>query len=318
MPLAYPRSRMLILVAQPEYLATEDLVSIRDKVRQKVPNLRVMIVGRGDRANLINQELWQLPTLTVSFGPLGSFKPLRGPVFSNNAIPKIEQFRILSSSGIRTPKTALFQYGMDLPMNDWGEFVILKPANLSMTSSGRGLYIYRSKQLSEIRLADLPLDHVARHEQMLVQSFVYTGPHFSVYRCLTLFGEVIYQNIAISPHPHPNLFGDDNEIAGIVPEPPRHETTPQINTDADVMSFARSIHSAFPQVPLLGCDILRDHQSGLLYAIEVNAGGNVWHLSSPRTRNSRSITKIQQYLQTFRSYDKAAEALVRAVSRYAA
>jgi len=63
------------------------------------------------------------------------------------------------------------------------------------------------------------------------------------------------------------------------------------------MAFAASVHAVFPDMPLLGCDIVREHATGRLHAIEVNAGGNVWHLSSPRTSNWRSITKIQDYLR---------------------
>jgi hypothetical protein len=152
---------------------------------------------------------------------------------------------------------------------------------------------------------------------MLVQAFVDTGPRFKVFRCLTLFGEVIYQNVSEAPEAHPALTSGDDVVETILPEPPRASTVPQIDTDPAVMEFARSIRSAFPDFPLLGCDILREHVSGRLFAIEVNAGGNVWHLSSPRTRPHRTITRIQEYLSVFQSYDRAASALIQATRRHA-
>ena len=317
MPFVHPLHRTLLLVAQPEYLATDDLLVIRDKIVGQAPDLRVLVVGRADRADLIDRALWQRPTLTVSFGPLGKFRSLRGPIFFNQAVPKLDQFRQMSALGVCTPKTALFRPGMALPLEQWGEFCILKPADLSVTSTGRGIYLYRRHRLGAFTLSELPLDHYARSGRMIVQAFVNSGPHFSVYRCLTLFGEVIYQSISEDPEPHPSLDSPDAVIESLLPEPSRSRTAPRIDTDPEVMAFGSSVHRAFPEIPLLGVDILRDFETGQLYAIEVNAGGNVWHLSSPRTQVSRSITKVQQYLKTFQSYDKAALALIRATRRHA-
>ena len=115
MPFAYPVHRTLILVAQPEYLATDDLLLIREKIAAQAPDIRVLVVGRADAARLIDASLWQRPALTVSFGPLGKFRPLRGQVFCNETIPKIEQFRRMTANGTTSPRTALFQFGMDLP-----------------------------------------------------------------------------------------------------------------------------------------------------------------------------------------------------------
>jgi hypothetical protein len=220
-------------------------------------------------------------------------------------------------AGVSTPRTALFDFGMELPEEKWGEFCVLKPANLSISSSGRGLYLFRSRKLSSIGPEDLPLSHLARHQKMIVQSFIDTGNKFSVYRSLTLFGELVYQNLTESIDAHPLLSSDDDTVEAIHPEPPRLLTTPRINTDSDVIKFASTIYKAFTNIPLLGCDIVKEYRTGRLYAIEVNAGGNVWHLSSPRTQESRSMTKIQSYLKTFDSYDKAAIALVRATRQHA-
>lgn len=317
MPYAHPVQKMLILVAQPEYMATDDLFILRERVQKQAPDITAFVVGRSDDAGSINQEYWRRQTLVVSFGPLGKFRPWRGEILVNQPIPKLEQYNLMVRAGISTPRTALFEFGMALPQEKWGEFCVLKPANLDISSSGRGLYLFRSQRLATIQANDLPADHLARDETMIVQSFIDTGPRFTVYRSLTLFGEIVYQNIAQAPEPHAPLASDDAVIESIHPEPPRLLTAPRIDTDPDVMAFAATIHKAFPTIPLLGCDIVKEQRTGKPYAIEVNAGGNVWHLSSPRTRDSRSITKIQNYLKTFQSYDKAATALVRATRRHA-
>lgn len=235
----------------------------------------------------------------------------------NRAIPKIEQYQRFLDAGIRTPKTSLFQFGMKLPADEWGEFCILKPACLDMTSSGRGLFLFRTKRLESLSAADLPDGHFASENPMLVQTFIDTGSKFTVFRTLTLFGEVIYQNLTEAPGEHPVLTSSDSEIEGILPEPPRSLTGPAINVDPDVMRFASTLHTAFPAIPLLGIDILKERGTGHLYALEVNAGGNVWHLSSPRTQGSRTITKTLEYVKTFHPFDKAALALIGITRRNA-
>jgi hypothetical protein len=40
------------------------------------------------------------------------------------------------------------------------------------------------------------------------------------------------------------------------------------------------MHAAVPEIPLKGCDFLREASTGKLYLIELNAGGNTWHFSS--------------------------------------
>lgn len=317
MPWAHPVQRSLFLVAQPEYMATDDLLIIRDRIRQLAPDVQAMVVGRADRADLIDQAWWARPSLTVSFGPIGRFRPLRGKALINAPIAKIEQYQLMSAAGVQTPRTAAFKFGMNLPEQLWGTYCVLKPAALDVTSSGRGLYLFRTRRLSGIGPEGLPSDHFARSHPMLVQAFIGTGPRFRVYRCLTMFGEVIYQNLAEAPEDHPPLDSPDSILESMLPEPPRNRTAPRINTEPDVMAFAATIQSAFPDIPLLGCDIVREIPGNRLYAIEVNAGGNVWHLSSPRTSGSRSITKIQSYLKTFDSYDKAALALIKATRKRA-
>ena len=63
------------------------------------------------------------------------------------------------------------------------------------------------------------------------------------------------------------------------------KSEPQLASDPDVLAFAREVHGAFPRKPVLGIDILKRESDGKLFALEVNAGGNVWHLSSPKEKH---------------------------------
>jgi hypothetical protein len=58
------------------------------------------------------------------------------------------------------------------------------------------------------------------------------------------------------------------------------ERTVTLNYDPEILAFGASTAAAFPDVPVLGVDVIRDAATGLLYALEVNAGGLTWHTSS--------------------------------------
>lgn len=53
-----------------------------------------------------------------------------------------------------------------------------------------------------------------------------------------------------------------------------------LNYDEEVIRLGEAAHSAFPDIPLLGADIVREVPSGKLYILEVNAIGYIWHFSS--------------------------------------
>lgn len=314
MPFLYPVRRTLILVAQPYYIDTRDITSIAESIRRAAPDLDVFVVGSGDNLTLLDDRIWKNPVLTVSFGPTGSLAPRRGPVFANRAIPKIEQYRALSAAGVSTPRTAMFEPGLKLDPAEWGSLVILKPAALEQTSTGRGLRLVRTASFASGAAADMSF---ATGADYLVQQFIDTGPRFSVYRNLTLFGETIYQNLAVAPDLHPDLDAPDCDVGAIVPEPARGRTVPSPSDDDAVMDFARQAAAVFPTFPLLGLDIVREAQTGQLHVIEVNAGGNVWHLSSPRTAPWRSTDRTVKYVRMFNPYQRAAEVLAATARRCA-
>lgn len=317
MPFLFPTRRNLLLIAQPAYLATQDLFLIRDLIHKSAPDVNTFIVGSQDNPSLMDPSIWRHPSITVSFAAPGQFVAPRGPLLANRPIHKVDQFKALSAAGISTPLTKRFIFGEALNEAIWGPLVILKPADFSMTSSGTDLYLFRTSRISEIRPVDVKSRHQKISNDMILQQFINTGDYFSVYRSLTLFGEVLYQNLAVAPEPHPPLDSSDEIIESILPEPDRSKTIPLINFESDVMNFAKCVATAFPDVPLLGCDILREKASGKLYALEVNAGGNVWHFSSPRTQKWRRVDRVMEYVKAFDSFNVAAQVLIRVTRQLA-
>ena len=57
-----------------------------------------------------------------------------------------------------------------------------------------------------------------------------------------------------------------------------------------MLGLARAAHEALPEIPLKGCDLLRDVTTGKFYVIELNSGGNTWHFSSNFFAETRKKT----------------------------
>ena len=63
--------------------------------------------------------------------------------------------------------------------------------------------------------------------------------------------------------------------------------------EPELNELARRAHRAFPTIPVLGIDMVRDIETGRLYVIEVNAGGFTWHVSSAvAARSSKTLHSI--------------------------
>jgi hypothetical protein len=45
------------------------------------------------------------------------------------------------------------------------------------------------------------------------------------------------------------------------------------------------VHGAFPDIPMIGVDIVRDAQTGDLYVLEANALGHNWNFTDAFTRD---------------------------------
>lgn len=296
----------LIYVHQPRKLWASDMEAIADKIGLIAPEIKVRFVLQQHTADVIPAEDWKRPSLTFSFGNAGHFIPVRGPLYENRVVSKLDQFRAFRRLGIPTPNTTLYQDGMVLDPAEWGPFVILKPADTEATSNGLYLQVFRTSALSG---RSLPQDHPSRELRMLVQQWIDTGEKLTAYRCLTLFGAVLYGYRSQRHEARPPLEAPNEVIETMPAEADRGNNS--ITHDPSLMAFASRMAEAFPRHPILGCDILREESTGTLYALEVNAGGNVWHFSSPRTAQWRTLDNTVKLVKLFSSFDTAAQVLVK-------
>jgi hypothetical protein len=124
---------------------------------------------------------------------------------------------------------------------------------------------------------------------MLVQEFIYTGPYPSSYRVTTLFGRALWSWHVEASHERralrgPDVFADGPTGGGMSIVSTGAGCRFRLNYEPDVIALAERAHAAFPDIPLIGVDIIREQPSGRLYLIEANACGQTWHFNGQKGR----------------------------------
>ena len=307
--------RHLVLVHTPGWQSAADFQAIARHARDIDPALEAFVV-RSDLPNSYSRRRAATrPTLVFSPGRLTGFRPLRGKVFQGGPIPKLEQLRRLEAADVPVPRTVLLEPGTRLDPDEWGEFVVVKPTDLATSSHGSGIQLMRTRRVRFRAPEAYPAGHPGRRAPMMVQQFIDTGDRISLYRVLTLFGEPLYANRYGSAKSTNDLGGSDEAIeASIIASNGLPTSESEFVQPNDVLELARKAHWAIPQVPLKGCDIIRDATTGALFVLELNPGGNTWHFSShylARERAGRPPEHEVMRVRQFDAFRMAARVLVR-------
>jgi hypothetical protein len=192
--------------------------------------------------------------------------------------------------------TQVLTEGARFDPGSWGAFVVVKPTDMASSSKAAGIQLMRTERVRYIAPEDYPEGHPGRRGPMVVQQFIDTGPQLSTYRVLTLFGEPLYCEYNYLDNSSLDLTASDAviESTNIAIQGDTRNRHRVFQYDADMVALARAAHQAIPEVPLKGCDILRDHRTGRLCVIEVNPNSNTWHFSSSFMRKL-----MQQYPDKF-------------------
>lgn len=318
--------RQLILVLHPGRQRLPDFFDIAREIAKQAPEIVTHILTHEHTVADVPARNWEYPTLTVSFNSTGNFIPLRGRVFRNRKIKKLDQFARFRSCGIATPHTERFEFGKSYDEALFGTFAVLKLLPLELTSTGKSIQLFRTASLSTLKPADLPADHFLRKAPALVQRFIDTGRRPFYYRVLTVLGEPVLWMKVTSPEEQIDLTQSTQDVAGVIVDPrsvasgETHTLQDRISYDVpeDALNFGRHVFQAFPDVPLQACDIMREKDTGELYVIEINAGGNTWDFSSNRVAKGVALLGGRDALvKEFDPWPKAAKALVAAVRNFA-
>jgi hypothetical protein len=326
-----PERNLIIIHRGPEY--AQDFREIAEKIMAIDSSTAVYNVDiRATR--VMPAESWKLPTLTVALQSKYKADIRRGPVLANRPIHKTGQYHVFVQTGLPTPPTARFVPGMKLDPIKFGEYVVIKPTSPDLASYGRGIQLFRRRKLETMKIADFPRDHLIHRDRngFIVQRYIDTGPRLPLYRVVTLFGKPLYMWMGQEKVPQVAPGKTDEEIE-------RHRITSNTGTfreillgvEDGILALASMVGEAFPDIPALGVDIIREQNSGKLYVLECNPGGNIWHFSSKLTAGVRQrlggaslvgakkaeAIGRQMLINQLGAFDRAAEVLARKVQQLA-
>jgi glutathione synthase/RimK-type ligase-like ATP-grasp enzyme len=232
-------------------------------------------------------------------------------------LTKSQEYRLLEAIGIPVPRWALVASPSRQAIDGLGPYVVTKPDRGSRGADVR-IVNCRNVRWSPPRTA-MGQGMGGVLGARVVQEFIYTGPWPRSYRVITLFGEVlacVEIEAAHSREPLPSryAFRDLGDGVSIVSSGKGCTFTPV--DDPGILDLAARAHRAFPVIPLLGIDIVRDHDTGALYVVEANSIGYTWHFSSTSGRALRERFGLDLEAQ-FDGRRRAARALAAATRSYA-
>jgi hypothetical protein len=273
--------RNLILIHRgPEY--EQDFKEIARKVTAIDRDITFYSVASSAMGQLPSLA-WTWPTLIVAFTPKYRLQIKRGTVLKNSQVEKFAQYETFRKAGIATPPMLPFRFGMTLDPLLFGEFVVIKPMDLNLTSQGVGTQLFRRQRLERMEPRDFPLAHPIHKalDGYLVQKFIDTGPYPTYQRIQTFFGEVMYSWRTSLTNARASLDAPDAEIErAVIDIKGEGGKARKLVKDPQVERLAARVHGQFPEIPILGCDVIREHATQTLYVLECNPGGNTWHISS--------------------------------------
>lgn len=309
-----------------------DFADIGRKITALDRDIAVYAIGMDSKAQL-PPAAWQNPTLIVAFSAKYNLRIRRGKLLKNVPIDKLLQYQAFRKAGIPTPPTLAFKYGMMLDPLLFGEFVLIKPMDLNLTSKGDGVQLFRRRRIEQLRPHDFPAGHPIHVDSQgyLVQRFVDTGPYPSFHRIETFFGRVLYSWHSSLQAPRCALDAPDAEIERTIIATQGGEKDRELVKEPDILAVAQQVHAAFASIPLLAIDVLREQNTGKLYVLECNPGGNTWHFSSRigaklrlgfgnaavnGEKRAHEIAR-QMFIDQYGAFDIAAEALVEQTHAHA-
>jgi hypothetical protein len=304
--------RNLILVHTPGYQDVEDFQVIARTVQELASDIEVYIASNNIASSVTRRLASKRPTLIFSPGNLLSFRPMRGKVYAGAPIPKLEQITRFQAAGLPVPASAEITPDLDLPESKFGPNVVVKPG-FSQSSRGQFITLMRREAVRFQPKETFPDDHPGRYGPMFAQRFIDTGPFVNHHRVLTLFGTPLLAFKTSSEKRRPPLDSSDSVLATIAVKARRRDgpTKREFTSDADILELARRTYSALPEIALQGIDIIREAQSGKLYVLEANPGGNTWIFSKgDMTIRLRTALGVERLTDQFDAFKTTARVLI--------
>jgi hypothetical protein len=304
--------RNLVLVHTAGYQDIADFQEIAAHVQEFAPDIEVFIASNDIPSSNTRRRAAKRPTLVFSPGNLLEFRPLRGKVYAGSAIPKLEQLSRFKAAGLPVPPFAELTPDLSLPSQVFGPLVVIKPG-FSAASHGHYMTLTRRAAVQFQPQESYRDGHPGRYAPMFVQRFIDTGPFINHHRVLTLFGTPLLAFKTTFQAERPPLDSPNDVLAKISVKARRRDgpITREFTWDEDVLELAKRTYAALPEMALQGVDIIREDQSGKLYVLEANPGGNTWIFSKgDMTARLKAALGTERLTDQFDAFNAAAKVLV--------
>lgn len=307
----------LVLATRGGSAFADDLETIARHVEEIDPEINAVVLRRGVGRRLIRSYLWAMPTLSVALQRTGGRSLLPGRLLKPTTLLKAGEYQRLEAAGFPVPKWTVVTPETVLDPQEWGPYVVEKP-----NFGGLGAYI-RIRRTTRLRYKPseaFASEHFGRKGAMLAQEFIFTGEWPQSFRVMTLFGQAVlcmHQRTMGRGKPLSGRwgFGQDSGTS-IVSNTKDMEVT--LVKDSEVVSLCENAHrAAFPDIPLLGFDVIRDADSGRLYILECHSHGPNWAFSSDRGRGVQDKNGLD-FVSQYDAFRKSAGILAAATRRLAA
>ena len=266
----------LLLLHTRDQQELSDWQTVKAKIEALAPDIEVRIESNDepDPATL----RWQASRPSLVFSPMRllNYRPLAGRIYAGQPMSKIQEWQRLAEANMPIPKTTRLTPGLKLDPAEWGAYVVVKPvAGLR----GQNVRLIRTQDAAA-RFAELTGN---ARQRMIVQQFIDSideeGRTVS-YRCLTMFGKPLCSHAQFWTEPRPPLAVIAAGHGRIASNDQKQARTDRLHIEPGLIELAAEVATAFPEIPCLGQDWVRDRATGRLYILETNTAGAVWHLSS--------------------------------------
>lgn len=295
----------LVIVHTRGWQDIADWWAVAALIEAAAPDIEVGIANNDMRNLLLRRWQETRPSLVFSASVLRKFRPTTGKIYAGVALTKMQELSRFRAAGVSFPPATIWLQHEFYSPQIWGEHVVVKPV--------RGL---RGNKIELI-----PTDRLAGHWErctnngrrpFMVQRFIDTGARPHHFRVLTGFGIPLYAYCGWATRAR-----DGQKRAPHDPQWRLVSNTPdeiELIKDDAVLRLAKGIATALPEVPVLGCDIVREERTGDLFALEANSFGMTWHLSSDAENEWRKRTgHNSDHYGQFGALDVLATELIRRV-----
>lgn len=296
----------LIILHVPGLQSRSDFETVQRNMAVRAADIEVRIVSYGER---LHPNFWNVAAQRPSliFSPQALPIPpgrVRGAQIMSIPLNKLEELQVMEKAGAPVPETVVIEPDTRLNEDKWGPFTVVKPIR---GKKGYGVSLMRTKNVRWTDTSLLPAEDPRHGKALLAQRYINTGPHLKSCRVMTVLGRPIYSSLSTAVERQTDPYLSDAHEMDVAANNVERRVT--LNYDQEIIDLARSIHSKLHHLPSMGIDIIREHDTGKLFALEYNSRGGFWHISSSFGQNQQRTHGID-YMSQFGALDTITDALI--------